>query len=66
MYRYCEMIDAGDVDGLVELFADAVLGGFEGTREWQGREEIRAMYGGAGVASAPRAPGARSTSPRTC
>jgi 3-phenylpropionate/cinnamic acid dioxygenase small subunit len=47
MYRYCEMIDAGDVDGLVELFADAVLGGFEGTREWQGREEIRAMYGGA-------------------
>jgi 3-phenylpropionate/cinnamic acid dioxygenase small subunit len=48
MYRYCEMIDAGDVDGLVELFADAVLGGFEGTREWQGREEIRAMYGGAG------------------
>ena len=21
MFRYCEMIDAGDVDGLVELFA---------------------------------------------
>ena len=29
MFLYCEMIDAGDVDGLVELFADAVLGGFE-------------------------------------
>ena len=25
------VIDAGDVDGLVELFADVVLGGFEGT-----------------------------------
>jgi 3-phenylpropionate/cinnamic acid dioxygenase small subunit len=48
MFRYCEMIDAGDVDGLVELFAHAVLGGFEGTREWRGRDEIRAMYGGAG------------------
>ena len=31
MFRYCEMIDQGDVDGLVELFADAILGGFEGT-----------------------------------
>jgi 3-phenylpropionate/cinnamic acid dioxygenase small subunit len=48
MFRYCEMIDAGDVDGLVELFAHATLGGFEGTREWSGRDEIRAMYGGAG------------------
>jgi 3-phenylpropionate/cinnamic acid dioxygenase small subunit len=48
MFRYCEMIDAGDVDGLVELFAHAVLGGFEGDREWQGRDEIRAMYSGAG------------------
>ena len=66
MYRYCEMIDAGDVDGLVDLFADAVLGGFEGTREWQGREEIRAMYGGAGRRERTPAPGVRSTSPRTC
>jgi hypothetical protein len=44
LYRYCEMIDAGDVDGLVELFADAVVSGFGATREWRGRDEIRAMY----------------------
>jgi len=46
LFRYCEMIDAGDVDGLVELFADAVLSGFGATREWRGRDEIRAMYSG--------------------
>jgi hypothetical protein len=44
LYRYCEMIDSGDVDGLVELFADAVVSGFGATREWRGRDEIRAMY----------------------
>src|SRR5439155_18463492 len=44
LFRYCELIDAGDVDGLVELFAHAVESGFGATREWRGREEIRAMY----------------------
>src|SRR5438105_401461 len=44
LYRYCEMIDAGNIDGLVDLFADAVLCGFEHDREWRGRDEIRAMY----------------------
>jgi SnoaL-like protein len=44
LFRYCEMIDEGDVDGLVELFADAVVSGFGATRAWRGREEIRAMY----------------------
>jgi hypothetical protein len=44
LYRYCEMIDAGDVDGLVELFADAVVSGFDARRVWRGRDEIRAMY----------------------
>src|SRR5262249_22616624 len=44
LFRYCEMIDGGDVDGLVELFADAVMSGFGATREWRGRDEIRAMY----------------------
>ena len=42
MFCYCEMIDAGDVDGLVEpLRRRGPSCGFEGTREWQGREEIR-------------------------
>jgi len=44
LFRYCEMIDSGDVEGLVELFADAVVSGFGSTREWRGRDEIRAMY----------------------
>jgi hypothetical protein len=44
LFRYCEMIDSGDVDGLVELFADAVVTGFGATREWRGRDEIREMY----------------------
>jgi SnoaL-like domain len=42
--RYCEMIDVSDVDGLVELFAHAVLSGFEASREWRGRDEIRELY----------------------
>ena len=40
LYRYCEMIDTGDVDGLVDLFADAVVSGFGATREWRGRDEM--------------------------
>jgi 3-phenylpropionate/cinnamic acid dioxygenase small subunit len=44
LFRYCELIDAGDVDGLVDLFADAVVSGFGATRVWRGRDEIRAMY----------------------
>lgn len=44
LYRYCEMIDEGDIDGLVELFADAVVSGFGATRSWRGRDEIRALY----------------------
>jgi hypothetical protein len=46
MCLYCEMIDAGDVDGLAHLFADASIVGQDGTRIARGREEVRTMYGG--------------------
>ena len=42
---YCEMIDAGDVDGLAHLFADATIVGQDGTRIARGRDEVRNMYG---------------------
>jgi ketosteroid isomerase-like protein len=48
MFRYCEMIDASDVDGLGDLFADAVIVAQDGTPSARGRDGVRAMYGGAG------------------
>jgi 3-phenylpropionate/cinnamic acid dioxygenase small subunit len=41
---YCERMDAGDWDGLGELFADAVLVDEHGTEAARGREGVRAMY----------------------
>jgi ketosteroid isomerase-like protein len=46
MFRYCEMIDAGDVDGLAELFADAVIVAQDGAPIARGRDEVRGMYRG--------------------
>jgi len=46
LYRYCEMIDTTDVDGLVELFAHATVSGFDAPRAWRGRDEIRELYSG--------------------
>jgi 3-phenylpropionate/cinnamic acid dioxygenase small subunit len=46
MFRYCELIDAGDVDALAALFADAAIVGQDGTVLARGRDEVRAMYGG--------------------
>ena len=43
--RYCELIDAGDVDGLGELFADAVLADEHGTEVANGAEGVRRLYG---------------------
>ena len=41
---YCERMDAGDWDGLGELFADAVLVDEHGTEVARGRDGVRAMY----------------------
>jgi len=41
---YCERMDAGDWDGLGELFSDAVLVDEHGTEAARGRDGVRAMY----------------------
>jgi 3-phenylpropionate/cinnamic acid dioxygenase small subunit len=46
MFRYCELIDAGEVDALADLFADAAIVAQDGTVIARGRDEVRAMYGG--------------------
>lgn len=41
---YCELIDAGDFDGLGALFADAVLRDPAGNETARGREAVTALY----------------------
>jgi 3-phenylpropionate/cinnamic acid dioxygenase small subunit len=46
VYRYAELIDAGDFDGLGTLFGDAVVTA-EGTEvSWRGAQAITEMYAG--------------------
>lgn len=42
--RYCELIDAGDFDGLGELLAGAVLSDEAGNEIARGREGVVALY----------------------
>jgi hypothetical protein len=44
VFRYCELIDAGNVDALADLFSDAVVVGHDGAVIARGRDEVRAMY----------------------
>jgi 3-phenylpropionate/cinnamic acid dioxygenase small subunit len=44
--HYCELIDAGDLDGLAELFADAVLKYEAGDEIGRGREGAARTYAG--------------------
>jgi len=44
VFRYAELIDAGDYEGIGALFADAVIGADGSTVEWRGAEAITAMY----------------------
>ncbi len=44
VFRYAELIDRGDYDGIGALFADAVIGADGSTVEWRGAEAIAAMY----------------------
>lgn len=46
LFLYCEMIDAGDVDALADLFADAAIVAQDGTPIARGRDGVRNMYGG--------------------
>jgi ketosteroid isomerase-like protein len=43
IYTYAERIDAGDFDGLADLFADAVVTA-EGGMEARGRDAVLGMY----------------------
>ena len=44
VFRYAELIDAGDYDGIGALFADAVISAEGSSVEWRGAEAITAMY----------------------
>lgn len=44
--RYCELIDAGELDALGDLFADAVLRDDAGTELGRGREGAARVYAG--------------------
>jgi 3-phenylpropionate/cinnamic acid dioxygenase small subunit len=44
--RYCELIDAGELDALNDLFADAVLRDDAGTELGRGREGAARVYAG--------------------
>jgi 3-phenylpropionate/cinnamic acid dioxygenase small subunit len=44
VFRYAELIDSGDFEGIGALFGDAVIGADGSTVEWRGAEAITAMY----------------------
>ena len=44
VYRYAELIDAGDFDGLGELFADAVITTEGNSARSRGAREVTEMY----------------------
>jgi 3-phenylpropionate/cinnamic acid dioxygenase small subunit len=44
MFRYCELMDAGDIDTVADMFSDATIIGDDGTKLAEGRDEVRAMY----------------------
>ena len=47
IYRYAERIDAGDFEGIADLFGDAVITDESDDREIIGFEAVLAMYTGA-------------------
>src|SRR2546429_9214220 len=46
LFTYAERIDAGDIDGVADLFAHALLTGGDGSREAQGRDGALKWFGG--------------------
>jgi ketosteroid isomerase-like protein len=46
VYRYAELIDAGDLDGVAALFEHATWGAGTRTERLQGAEAVRRGYGG--------------------
>jgi hypothetical protein len=46
LFRYCELMDAGDMESVADMFSDGVIIGADGTQLAKGRDETLAMYGG--------------------
>jgi 3-phenylpropionate/cinnamic acid dioxygenase small subunit len=46
VYRYAELIDAGDLDGVAALFEHATWGAGTRTERLRGTDEVRRGYGG--------------------
>jgi 3-phenylpropionate/cinnamic acid dioxygenase small subunit len=46
VYRYAELLDAGDLDGVAALFEHATWGSGTRTGRMQGTEQVRRMYDG--------------------
>jgi 3-phenylpropionate/cinnamic acid dioxygenase small subunit len=46
IYRYAELLDAGDLDGVAALFEHAVWGSSTRTERMRGAEQVRRMYDG--------------------
>jgi 3-phenylpropionate/cinnamic acid dioxygenase small subunit len=44
VYQYADLIDAGDFDGLGELFADATVTAEGNDAVWRGAQEVTEMY----------------------
>lgn len=46
LFRYCELMDAGDMEHVADMFSHAVIIGQDGAQLAKGRDEVLAMYGG--------------------
>ena len=46
MFRYCELMDSGDIGAVADMFADASLIGQDGALMASGRDEVYTMYQG--------------------
>jgi hypothetical protein len=44
IFRYCELMDAGDIDSTADMLSDAKVIGQDGNLLATGRDEVRAMY----------------------
>ena len=46
VYRYAELLDGGDLDGVAALFEDATWGSGTRTERMRGTDQVRRMYDG--------------------
>jgi len=44
LFHYCELMDAGDLERVADVFAKAVIVGADGAQLAHGRDEVLAMY----------------------